>query len=132
MKRTKMNKTIVLIIVLFLLLSSVCLAATDFIKTPYEEFYRYHDFYRTDGKGWLASGEVITTITSIASYNKISGTETTSTMISDTSITDGNATASRVIYRIKAGTASMNYLIKIKIVTSAGRKFEDWVEFAVK
>jgi hypothetical protein len=123
----------------FLLLYALCFAvvcwAEPITKTSTEIIPQYHEFMRTDGNGWLAANETIGTQATdytVKCYERDTLTETSSTMISNVAVADGNATRSRVTWKINAGTAGKSYLIKITINTSAGYTFEDWVYLAVK
>ena len=115
-------------IILFLLASLlVCqfasyVYAADVVKRESEEFYRYHEFQRSDGKGWLGTGETITTCDSVKTYEQDTDTETSSSMISDVAV---DTDTTRCKYKLKAGTSGKEYYIKIRIISSTGQKFED-------
>jgi uncharacterized protein YxeA len=126
-----MKKIIILCLVLIFSWTTDSFA---FSKYATEEFYRYHEFKRTDGRGWLTTGEIIhTDVTdyTVKCYDRDTSTETSTTMISDVSVIDGNATRSRVKYKVKDGTAGKSYFLKITIVTSAGQTFIDEVDLNV-
>lgn len=89
-------------------------------KTAYEELFRYHEFLRRDQKGWLASGETISSADVTAS-----GTGLT---ISDISIYNNTA----VKFKISAGNAGTVYVVSVKIVSSSTQKFEDKIEISIK
>jgi len=95
-------------------------------KSAYEEFFRYHEFKRPDGKGWLGDEETASTA-AVTIFEKDSGQDLSASMISAVS-PYGNT---KVKYMIKAGTAGKIYTIKIKITTSMGQKFEDTLDFKV-
>lgn len=119
---------------LLLLLFAATAWAEPITKTSSEIIPQYQEFRRSDGNGWLADGETIGTQSTdytVKCYERDTGTETSSTMISNITVTDGNDTRSRVTYKIKAGAAGKNYIIKIIIKTSAGHTFEYWRELKV-
>ena len=94
-----------------------------FNKTEYEEFYRTHEFLRTDGKGWLATGETITTA-SVIIIEKDSGIDKSSAMVSN--VAPYGSPQTQVKYFIQAGSKSVkNYFVEIRVVTSTSQKFED-------
>lgn len=95
-------------------------------KNAYEEFFRYHEFLRTDGKGWLNASETISTCT-VTIADKATGTDASGAMISD--VAPYNNTAVR--YKLKAGAAGTIYIIKIQITSSNNQKFEDTLELKV-
>jgi hypothetical protein len=99
-------------------------------KRPWEEIFRYHQFRRTVGSGWLNSSETIASIHSITCREKETGTDTTSDMISNEAVYSGDNTS--VIYMLKGGTPGIVYVINFKIISSNGQKFEDELEVLVK
>lgn len=99
----------------------------DFTKYAYEEVFRYYEFKRIDGKDGLATGEIIVSH-AVTCREKSTGTDVTSTMISNASIVDDT----QVTYKLKSGEAGKTYQIIIKAVTSAGQKLEGVVEIYVK
>lgn len=124
-----------IICVLFCLCSSVLFAGEPITKTATEEIPYYYDFRRADGNGWLATGETIGTEATdytVKIYERDTLTETTSTMISNVAVADGNATRSKVTFKLKAGIAGKSYWLKTTIETSAGNIFEYWDYLAVK
>jgi len=98
----------------------------QFTKTAYEEFFRYHDFKRTDGQGWLGDGETVATV--IVTAFDSEGTEVTTSMISST----GPYNSTMAKFWVKAGTAGKTYTIKIKITSSAGQKFQENITLVVE
>lgn len=64
-----------------------------------------HQFKRTDGRGWLATGETISTY-DVKIYDSNTGTETTSTMISDTGIYENT----KILYKLKDGVVDGTYI----------------------
>ncbi len=98
------------------------------VKTAYEQFWQYHEFHRSDDQGWLNESETITSA-AVTVANKATGTDVSSSMVSDA--TPYGTPATKVAYWLKGGTAGTNYIITIKIVTSNGQKFEDRVELRV-
>lgn len=97
-----------------------------FQKYAYEERYRFYEFARTDGLDGLAAGEEIESHT-VACAEKVSGTDRTAAMISNTSVLNGT----QVTYLLKGGTAGTIYVITITAVTIFGQKLEGRVEIAV-
>lgn len=87
-------------------------------KTPYEEFFRYHDF-----TPWLNETETIASVSVKAYYDTLEQAG----MISDAAPYDGK----KVIYVLKGGTPSRKYKIVIQIVSSNGQKFEDRIDVVV-
>lgn len=123
-----MKKTFSLIVILIISITAIAQAAT-FTKRNYEEIFLYHEFARSDDRGWLEDAETLSTV-AVTCYDSAS-VDKSSTMISDATIITGNQTSSRVKYKVKAGTAGETYTIKIKVVTSTGQKFEDQVTLKV-
>jgi hypothetical protein len=95
-------------------------------KKAYEEFFRYHQFRRTDGKGWLGATETIST-PAVTVAEKLTGADRSSTMISDVSVDSDT----KVKYKLKAGTSGVDYLITIKVTSSLGNKFQDDLDLRV-
>lgn len=98
-------------------------------KRSWEEIYRYHQFRRTDGRGWLNSLETIASVDSVSCREKETGTDVTSEMISNEAVYSGDNTS--VIYLLKSGTQGIVYTICIKIISSNGQKFEDELEVLI-
>lgn len=101
----------------------------NFKKTVYEEFYRTHEFNRSDGEGWLAIGETISTASVIVT-ERDTGIDKSSTMVSDAGPYGSPAT--QVKYKIKAGEQGKAYLAAIRVNTSNNQKFEDIMLLEVK
>jgi len=99
----------------------------NFQKFTYEEVYRFYEFKRPDDKDGLASDETITSH-AVTCEEKVSGTDCTAAMISNTSVIDGT----KVAYMLKAGTAGTAYYVIIKVVTSTGQKLEGKVTIDVR
>jgi hypothetical protein len=97
-------------------------------KTVYEEIFRFHEFKRPDGEGWLADQETLASA-GVTIIEKVAGTDRSSTMIDLVSVYAPDNTA--VKYKIKAGTANLVYTVSIKGVTSNGQKFEDTYDIKV-
>jgi len=92
-----------------------------FLKRAYEEFFRYHDFTSwLDTEVNLSSGEVIV-------KNKVSGTDVSTTMVSDVSVYQNK----KIKYKIKAGASSQAYIVAIRAIDSNGQKWEDAIECEV-
>lgn len=91
-------------------------------KTSYEEIFRYHEFYRSDGKGWLTASETIITA-AVTAKEKDTGADVSAAMISD--VAPYGSPLTKVKYKLKAGTADKVYIITIQITTSNNQKFED-------
>jgi uncharacterized protein YndB with AHSA1/START domain len=94
---------------------------TKIEKTSYEEIFRYHEFSRPDGNGWLSTGEYLSSVTMTATDE--AGGDVTSTIIDSAMVSPTNGT--KVRYKLKGGTLGSIYTLNIKVVTSAGQKFED-------
>lgn len=97
-------------------------------KQAYEEFWRYHEFLRSDNKGWLASGETVSTC-AVLVKDKASGEDVSATMVSG-AVPNGTP-QTQVKYYLKGGVAGTTYIVEIRIVTSTGQKFEDEIEVKV-
>lgn len=96
-------------------------------KYPYEEHFRYHQFRRADGSGWLGSIETLTGTPAVTVKEVSSGVDRTPEMISNVAVYD----TTQVIYFLKGGTANTLYIITIQVVSSEGQKFEDHLELKV-
>lgn len=92
-----------------------------FIKTPYEEFFRYHDF-----DNWLNESETLISGDVIV-LEKETGEDVSDSMVSDIEIDDDT----KVKYLIKSGEAGKTYTVEIQCITSNGQKFEDQIELRV-
>ena len=126
-RNDKMKKLFFLLSLLCLLssLSFLCFLSPNtyagtITKTNYEEFYRYHDF-----ADWLDGTETISSC-EVKIYERDTGTDVSSTLVSNVI-----CQTPKVIYKLKGGTAGKLYTIKIKITSSTGQKFEDWMELKV-
>ena len=97
-----------------------------FRKYAYEERYRSYEFARTDGLDGLADGETIASHAVTCAESK-TGTDRTSTMISNTSVVSGT----QVTYLLKGGTAGTTYTITVTAVTTLGQKIKGVVDIAV-
>jgi hypothetical protein len=95
-------------------------------KTDWEEIFRYHDFLRNDGNGWLNEGETISTPSVVCIDSD--GGDQSSTMISDVAV---NTDGTQIIYKLKAGTVDEKYKVKIRAVTSNNQKLEDVLDLSV-
>lgn len=100
-----------------------------FTKTAYEEIFRYREFRRPDGRGWLDENETISAA-AVKCYELPALTDSSTTMISDVAAYGNPAT--KVKYKIKAGTAGKRYRVNFRITTSSGQKFEDNLECEIK
>lgn len=129
-KEHRLSQFLISAVICILLSVIICESAfsADVVKRVSEEFYRYHEFQRSDSKGWLNAGETITTCDSVKVYEQDTGTETTSSMISDVAV---DTDTTRCIYKLKAGTSGKEYYLKIKITSSTGQKFEDVITLEV-
>jgi hypothetical protein len=96
------------------------------LKKSYEEFFRYHEFKRDDGNGWLGDSETILAAT-VTAKERDTGMDVSASMISD--VAPYNNT--QVEYKLKAGTAGKIYVLTIQVATSTGQKFEDSLEAGV-
>ncbi len=106
------------------------MVVTRIEKRAWENYFRYQQFRRTDGRGWLNSLETLASVNSVTCREKETGTDVTSTMISDEAVYSGDNTS--VIYRLKGGTPGIVYVINFKVITSNGQNFEDELEVLVK
>ena len=88
-------------------------------KAAYEEMWRYIQFQRADGDGWITEGETISSCT-VTIIDLADGSNTSTAMKSDATPYSNT----KIKFFLKAGTAGHNYLITIKIVTSNSQKFE--------
>jgi hypothetical protein len=100
---------------------------TRIAKYPYEEIFRYRQFRRADGSGWLNSSETLTGTPTVTVKEATSGVDRTQEMISDVAVYD----TTQVIYFLKGGTANTLYIITIQVVSSNGQRFEDHLELKV-
>jgi len=89
------------------------------IKTAYEEFFRYHQFRRSDGLGWLNSDETLLSASVVVMDSN--GADRSAEMVSGAAVYGTDS----VIYKLKGGTAGEVYNIGVRAVTSNGQKFED-------
>jgi len=101
--------------------------STTFItKRVAEQIYRYHQFRRTDGVGWLGTTETITAET-------ISILDSTSVNKANTMVdNDAIYADTQVRYRVKGGEAGKDYTIIITVDTDIGNKFEDTLTLKVR
>jgi hypothetical protein len=99
---------------------------TLFTKRPHEEIFRYHEFRRSDGRGWLNDEEALAECTVTAAEKK-TGTDVTSAMISLAAVYNDTA----VRYLVAGGASGTSYVITIRAVTSNAQKFDDRVECMV-
>ena len=94
-------------------------------KRAVEEIFRYHEFKRDDGQGWLAAGEIINTPTVVCT-NKRTGTPD-ATMISDVSVLSDT----KIKYKLKGGTVGQQYILTFKAITNTPQTFEDTQEVRI-
>ena len=99
---------------------------TRWVKKAQEEIYRYHEFRRSDGKGWLAYNETITGAT-VTAVVKSTGDDVSAQMISN--IAPYGQTKAR--YKLKGGDAGTLYLLTITVTTSYGQVLIDEIEVKV-
>lgn len=92
---------------------------THFQKYAYEELWRYYAFARADGKDGLITGEELSTVA--VTCLDSTGTDKSSTMISDAAI---HTTKTTAVYKLKGGTAGETYTVVVKVVTTNGQKIE--------
>ena len=93
---------------------------TTIEKPSYNEEFRTVQFLRPDGHGQLSSGESISSCEVVCS-EVLTGTETTAEMVESASPYD----QTQVLYMLKGGDLGKNYLLQIRIVTSAGQKLAE-------
>lgn len=94
-------------------------------KTPYEEIFRYHQFRRADGRGWLNDQETLSTVA--VTVKDSAGVDQSSTMVSGAAVYQ----QTYAVYMLKAGTSGTAYTVNIRATTSNGQKFEDSLILAV-
>jgi hypothetical protein len=95
-------------------------------KTDWEEIFRYHEFKRNDGNGWLKEGEIISTPAVLCIDSD--GEDQSGSMVSDVAV---NADGTQVVYKLKAGTVDEKYKVKIRATTSDNQKLEDVLDLTV-
>jgi len=101
--------------------------STTFIeKRVAEEIYRYHQFRRSDGVGWLVTTETI--ISESVNVLDSSNINKSSTMVDN----DAIYLDTQVRYRVKGGESGKTYTIIITVESSAGNTFEDALSLKVK
>ena len=88
-------------------------------KRASEAFYRYHQFKRTDGNGWLGTLETVSSCSVMVLDS--SNANVSSSMVDNVAPYSNT----QVIYRLKGGTAGKSYTVIINIVTSDANVFED-------
>lgn len=88
-------------------------------KRASEAFYRYHQFKRTDGNGWLGVSETISSCSVIVLDS--SNINMSSSMVDSVATYD----STQVIYKLKGGIVGKVYTVIINIVTSDANVFED-------
>jgi hypothetical protein len=96
------------------------------LKTDWEEIFRYHEFKRNDGNGWLKDGETITTPSVLCI--DASGDDQSGSMVSDVAV---HVDGTQIIYKLKAGTADEKYKVKIRATTSDNQKLEAVLDLTV-
>jgi len=96
-------------------------------KRPYEGFWRYHEFRRSDGNGWLALGETVVTASVVVTDS--TGQDVSGAMVSG--VTPNGTPATQVKYYITGGNSGNTYTVEVRIVTSLAQKFEDSFEVKV-
>ena len=87
-------------------------------KRPWEEVTFYHQF-RRDASGWIKDGDTIASIESVEVYDTAGSLQ--SGMITNQAVSQ----STKVAWKVKGGSAGSTYEVKIRIVTTAGEKFED-------
>ena len=102
------------------------MSVTFIEKRVAEQIYRYHQFRRTDGVGWLGTTETI--VSEDVVILDASNVDLSSTMVDNDAIYNDT----QVRYRIKGGESGKNYSVVITVDTSAGNKFEDVLTLKVK
>lgn len=88
-------------------------------KRPAESFFRYHEFRRADGQGWLANEETLTGTPGVSIISADNGAARPE-MVSQVAVY--NQTSVR--YRLAGGTPG-SYFVTIAVETSGGQVFED-------
>jgi hypothetical protein len=96
-------------------------------KTDWEKIFRYHEFTRVDGNGWLRDGETIST-PSVLCIQVSDNSDQSSAMVDNVSV---HANGTQIIYRLKAGTVDGKYKVKIRAITSDNQELEDVLDLTV-
>jgi len=94
-------------------------------KRASEIFYRYHQFRRTDGDGWLGASETISSC-SVRIIDS-SNVNVSSSMVDNVTVYEDT----QISYRLKGGTSGKTYTIDITVVTSESQTFEDSIKLKV-
>lgn len=100
---------------------------TRITKYSAEEFFRYHEFRRSDGQGWLNESETLTGTPTVTVTEKVAGTDVSSGMVSAVAVYDNT----KVRYILKGGTTRVSYYVTVTAQTSNGQTFEDRLELQV-
>lgn len=95
-------------------------------KRSAESFFRYHEFRRADGRGWLDEGETLTGTPGVSVVEAGTGTAHPE-MASEAAVYSQTA----VRYRLAGGTPG-SYFVTITVETSGGQVFEDRLILAVR
>lgn len=96
-------------------------------KYPNESIFRYHQFRRPDGRGWLNESETLAGTPTVTSTDQSTG-EAQPSMISNVAIYN----QTQVLYRLTGGTAGKTYMITITVTSSNGQIFEDRLLLTVR
>lgn len=94
-------------------------------KRPSESFFRYHEFRRADGQGWLNNEETLTGTPNVSIISAETATAHPE-MVADVAVY--NQTSVR--YRLMGGTRG-SYFVTITVQTSNGQAFEDRLTLTV-
>jgi hypothetical protein len=94
-------------------------------KYAAEQIMLYRQFRRADGRGWLNSTEILSSVT--VTCADADGVDTTAAMISD----DDVYSSTYAVFLLKAGTAGETYTVTITAITSNGQTFVHKIEVTV-
>jgi hypothetical protein len=100
---------------------------TRVTKYASESVFRYHEFRRSDGRGWLNAEETLTGTPAVTVTSRPLGTDCTAGMVSEVAVYNDTA----VRYRLAGGVSGEAYIVAIAVETSNGQVFEDRLELAV-
>ena len=94
----------------------------NFTKTPVER-----KRYAIDYSNWLDVAETLVSV--IFTATPTSGTPITPIIVDASSFTTGNTV---LVYFVSFGDLGINYILDVRITTSAGQVKEDTVSYSVK
>lgn len=95
-------------------------------KRPYEEFFRFHEFRRADGRGWLNSSETLSSC-GVTITEKATGADVSAAMVANVAV----YSSTQVRYQLLGGSPNALYTVAIQVVTTNEQRFEDKIELKV-